>query len=215
MIYFSLSSMAFLKSFIGSFTALTSLVLLGGFSPALAGKDYELKIDRFEGSKIAAYQSNVECSPSLLGPRCDKVQECFLTKRKQTIEWPGIQLIGCYFYHVGVDQKIDELENITALSLLLSTTSNDSWQILSNKRDEAPAIITYLNESIIRARFPLDIDGDVWSGGIVYEAARIDLTSIKHEILNIKQIEIKVSPHEYLWKPDPVLIQKALNFEEP
>ena len=42
---FFLSSMAFLKSFIGSFTALTSLVLLGGFSPALVGKDYTLEID--------------------------------------------------------------------------------------------------------------------------------------------------------------------------
>ena len=41
------------------------------------------------------------------------------------------------------------------------------------------------------------------------------LRPIKDELENINQIEVQVGPNEYLWKPDPVLTQKALNFEEP
>jgi len=48
----------------------------------------------------------------------------------------------------------------------------------------------------------------------IYESVIIYLGDIKDELSNISQIEVRVGPNEYLWKPDLVLTRKALDFEE-
>ncbi|MCY4173446.1 MAG: hypothetical protein OXF25_05180 [Cyanobacteria bacterium MAG CAR3_bin_5] len=185
--------MAFLKSFIGSFTALTSLVLLGGFSPALAGKDYTLKIDRFDDTKTAFYDSITKTECRINGPGINF--------------WDGPTIFGCYFIH--------STESL-AYPLVSMGTSSKGWKLLDYRsRDEANTIITYLDGSVVRRKLSIKVEGNVSDGGYVSEWVALYLRPIKDELENISQIEVQVGLYEYLWKSDPVLTQKALNFEEP
>ncbi|MYF36887.1 MAG: hypothetical protein F4226_08955 [Synechococcus sp. SB0678_bin_12] len=71
---------------------------------------------------------------------------------------------------------------------------------------------------IERRKLPIIVDGKVKSdetGVYVNEHVTLFLDRIKDDLKNIIQIEVQVGPDEYLWKPDPVLTKKILNFEEP
>lgn len=84
-------------------------------------------------------------------------------------------------------------------------------------KDEANTIIIYLDGSVERRKLSIKVSGNLRGSGLagVYEKVTMHLRPIKDELENINQIEVQVGPNEYLWKPDPVLTQKALNFEEP
>lgn len=58
-----------------------------------------------------------------------------------------------------------------------------------------------------RRKFPIIVDGKVKSDETrvyVNEHVTLFLDKIKDDLKNIIQIEVKVCPNEYLWKPDPV-----------
>jgi len=95
-------------------------------------------------------------------------------------------------------------------------TTSASWRLLDHKDiDLANTIITYLDSSVVRRKLPISVAGYVSDDGYVVESVALHLSSLTDELDKISQIEVQAGPDEYLWKPDPVLTEKALNFEEP
>jgi len=159
-------------------------VLLCSPSSALAGYNYNFEIDRFNDIKTALFSSYKE--------------ECYTTK--------GSDIFACVFVH--------STENSSLYPAVDMITSPESWRLLDHRYDhEANTIITYLDGSIARRPLPVDVEGDMEDLKI-YESVIIYLGDIKDELSNISQIEVRVGPNEYLWKPDLVLTRKALDFEE-
>jgi len=182
--------MTFLQAFrrFGSFlaTALT-LPMLGGLPPALAGEHYRLEIDGFNDTKMWAGYISYE-------------KECYTE---------GSKLDICQFVH-----STESLASPT-ISMVITSWDKD-WQLLDHIKDETNTIITYMDGSVIRKTLPITVDGGVPPGTeVVVESVKLSLRPMQDELENISQIEVQVGPHEYLWKPDPVLTKKALNFEEP
>lgn len=178
--------MAFPQAFRRFIATALTLPLLGGLSPAWAGEDYKLKIDRFDGTKTATFDSSSE--------------ECKIIAGQQS------RIAFCYFIHSTES---------SAYPIASISTHSKNWQLLNYRsKDEVNVIITYLDSSVARKIVPISMTSDV-GRGYVLETVKLHLRPMKDELENISQMEVQVGHHEYLWKPDPVLIKKVLNFEEP
>lgn len=192
--FFSLMRLSPFRSFLIS--GFAALAAYGGLSlglPAFAGKDYELKVDRFDNSKVAKYRSS-------LGS-----EDCKLTKAHYPL---NDRLGSCSFLNILTSEGIID----TSVSFY---TVSDDWELLSFRSlEKVNTIITYKDNTIVRMKLSVDdIDGTV-KRGYVIESVNILLNELRKDLVNIEQIEIQVGHNEYLWKPDPVLTIKALNFEE-
>jgi hypothetical protein len=174
------------------FIAATPFLVATSIASSFAGSNYTLKIDRFQGKKVANYEFS-------LGSEC---------KLNQTSK---SDLVGCSFLAVSTETSLP--------SLMFNTTSN-GWDIMTYRsaspysEKKAPVIITYKNGTTKNMLLPAIFSGDVIRGGTVMETVIVRLGSIKQDILSIGSIEVKYGSNEYYVKLDEKLTKKAINYQE-
>jgi hypothetical protein len=162
------------------------------FTPSFAGSDYTLEQDRFDGKKTASYKLSIN-------------NECKLVKTLKS------KLAACHFLSVS--------NNASMPSILLVTTSN-GWDIMSYKNvspysdNQAYAIVTYKNGAKENTRLNAVFDGSVLIGGKVMETIILRVGSIKKDLPNIENIELKYGTNEYSVRLDQTLTRKALNYQQ-
>lgn len=210
--------------------------MLGGLPPALAGEHYRLEIDRFDDTKMWAGYNSYEKECYTKGPKLDI---CQFVHSTESLASPTVSMVITSRdkdWQLLDNIKDEANEVITYMdgsvayagknivgdgrspgSGVVVESVNKGWQVLNYRsKDKVNAIITYMDGSVVRRMLPITVDGDVLPGTeVVVEIVKLSLRPIQDELENISQIEVQVGPHEYLWKPDPVLTKKALNFEEP
>jgi hypothetical protein len=171
--------------------AISALFLVSAL-PVLAGDGYRLRFDKFENKQIADYALKVG-------------DECKLTETSRST------LRACSFLSVSTYEDNP--------SVLLMTTAN-GWDIMVYELawpysdQKAPAIITYKNGTKKSLYLSAIFSGDIIGYNVVAETVIIRFGSVKNDILNISNIELKYGTNKYSLKFDDVLTQKALNYQE-
>ncbi|MCY4055513.1 MAG: hypothetical protein OXF67_06520 [Cyanobacteria bacterium MAG CAR4_bin_6] len=211
--------------------------MLGGLPPALAGEHYRLKIDGFDNTKMWSGYNSYEEECYTKGSKLDI---CHFAHSTESLASPTISMLITsrdkdwqLLDHIKdeANEVITYMDGSVAYireniyvgdgrspgSGVVTESVNKDWQVLNYRsKDETNTIITYMDGSVVRRTLPITVDGGVLPGTeVVVESVKLSLRPMQDELENISQIEVQVGPHEYLWKPDPVLTKKALNFEEP
>jgi len=161
-------------------------------APVFAGSNYKLIYDKFENKKVAEYDLSVGT-------------ECKLTQTSKST------LASCPFLAVSTDASYP--------TVILMSTAN-GWDIMYYRSvspysdKEAPAIITYKNGVKKNTKLTAIYNGDVLKGGTVVETIVVRLGSIKQDLLDIDNIELKYGSNEYYIKLDDALTRKAINYQE-
>lgn len=172
--------------------SVVSALCVIGVSPVSAGGNYKLKYDKFDNKKVASYELS-------LG------KECKLNQTSKST------LFSCPFISVSTE--------VLSPTLMLITYSN-GWDIMTYRsvspysEKQAPVIITYKNGTKKNTKLPAIFSGDVVGSGRVAETIIVRLGSIKQDLLEIDNIELKYGTNEYYIKLDDMLTQKALNYQE-
>ena len=170
------------------------LMLLLSIMPlkSWAGSDYKLKNDRFSGTKTSSYHLSVGNECRLTATNSSKLEFCVFQNSSNNADDPA---------------------------LILITTSKE-WDIMQYRysspyrEGEILSIITYKDGRKLNTKLGVKYKGDPIRGKGVMEVVLVELGLIKKTIPEISQIEVRYGTNEYSIFLDPILTERALEFQE-